>query len=125
LNLKCDTLLSSFALNFKLRRYTAGELACVGSPLFLKTRFGVGYHLTLVLSDQGTDGGGSTPASAAAAAASVSAISRLVLGGIKAGGVLITSTRPTFNLLLLLCASVRALTLKVSHAPISVECLFS
>ena len=33
--------------------------------------------------DQGTDGGSSKPASAAAAAASVSAISRLVLGGIK------------------------------------------
>ena len=40
-------------------------------------------------------------------------------------GVLRTSTRPTFNLLLLIRASVRAFKLKVSHAPISGECLVS
>ena len=36
-----------------------------------------------------------------------------------------TSTRPTLNFLLLLRASVKAFTLKVNHAPISVECFFS
>ena len=42
------------------------------------------------------------------------------------GGVLRTSTRLTFNLLLLLLlrASACALTRNVSHAPSSVECLF-
>jgi hypothetical protein len=35
------------------------------------------------------------------------------------------STRPKFNLLLLLRNSVRALTFKVIHALISVECLLS
>ena len=43
----------------------------------------------------------------------------------KARGVFRTCTRPTLNLLLLLRASVSAFTLKVSQAPISVECLFS
>ena len=46
--------------------------------------------------------------------------------GAKAGGFLRTSTRPTSkrrNVLLLLRASVRAFTHKVSRAPISVECL--
>ena len=38
----------------------------------------------------------------------------------RAGGVLRTSTRPTLNLILL-----QASKLKVSHAPMSVECLFS
>jgi ATP-binding cassette subfamily A (ABC1) protein 3 len=27
---------------------TAGQLICLGSPLFLKNRFGVGYNLTMV-----------------------------------------------------------------------------
>ena len=37
----------------------------------------------------------------------------------------VTSPPPRGNLLLLLCASVRAFTLTVSHAPTSAECLFS
>jgi len=41
-----------------------------------------------------------------------------------AGGSSTTTTCPTLNFLLL-CASARAFTLKVSHAPISIECLFS
>ena len=28
-----------------------GKMACVGSPLYLKTRFGSGYRLTVVLGD--------------------------------------------------------------------------
>jgi len=43
----------------------------------------------------------------------------------QAGGLLRTSAPPTLNRLLLRRASVCAFTLKVSHAPISVECLFS
>jgi hypothetical protein len=42
-----------------------------------------------------------------------------------AGGVLRTSTRPTLMILFLLRASVWAFTLKVSHAPISLEPVFS
>jgi hypothetical protein len=57
-----------------LYRYTAGKLACVGSPLFLKTRFGVGYHLTLVLGSTDSPGSGGETSS------SVSAITDLVLG---------------------------------------------
>jgi len=45
--------------------------------------------------------------------------------GALAGGVLRTRTRPTSSLLPLLRMSVQASTLKVSHAPILVECLFS
>ena len=44
------------------------------------------------------------------------------------GGLLRTGTRPTSNLLLLLRrlhVSIWAFTLKVTHAPMSVECLFS
>ena len=43
----------------------------------------------------------------------------------EAGGISRTSTRPTLNLLLLLRAYARAFTLKVSRAPMSVECVFS
>jgi len=50
----------------------------------------------------------------------------LVLNGPPAkppGGLLRTSIRPTLNLILLR-ASVCTFTLRVSHAPISVECWF-
>jgi hypothetical protein len=40
-----------------------------------------------------------------------------------AGGFWRTSTRPTFNLLLLLSAAVSTFTLKVSHAPNSAQVL--
>jgi ABC-type multidrug transport system ATPase subunit len=36
---------------------SAGKLACVGSPLFLKNRYGTGYTLTLARSSS-NDGGG-------------------------------------------------------------------
>ncbi|GLE02082.1 hypothetical protein PINS_up010920 [Pythium insidiosum] len=35
-----------------------GRLRCVGSSLFLKTRFGAGYKLTVIKSDEGASGGG-------------------------------------------------------------------
>ena len=44
---------------------------------------------------------------------------------IQAGWLLRTSTRPKMDVLLLLRASVCAFTPKVSHSPISVECLLS
>lgn len=54
-----------------------GKLACVGSPLFLKTEFGVGYHLTVMLKDRGgkedTD----------AVSINLAAITDVVLGGIE------------------------------------------
>ena len=55
-----------------------GKLACVGSPLFLKTKFGMGYHLTLVLNPGGGEASGhhSHPPL-------VSTITDLVLGGIE------------------------------------------
>jgi len=31
---------------------TRGSLTCLGSPLFLKNRFGVGYNLTMVKKDK-------------------------------------------------------------------------
>lgn len=34
-----------------------GRLCCCGSPLFLKSRLGTGYHLTLVKREQGGTGG--------------------------------------------------------------------
>jgi len=43
----------------------------------------------------------------------------------EAGGLLRSSTPPTLTTLLLLRASVLAVTLKMSRAPIKVKCLFS
>jgi len=43
----------------------------------------------------------------------------------QAGGSFTSSTPPTLTLLLLPRASVSSITMNVSHAPISVECLFS
>jgi ABC-type multidrug transport system ATPase subunit len=37
---------------------SAGKLACVGSPVFLKNRYGTGYHLTLARSEGNAGGNG-------------------------------------------------------------------
>eukprot|EP00947_MAST-08B_sp_MAST-8B-sp1_P005517 g5517.t1 len=47
-----------------------GKLQCVGSSLFLKSRFGLGYHL--VLNGRGGGGGGESHSSSAMAAATAS-----------------------------------------------------
>ena len=43
----------------------------------------------------------------------------------KAGGLLRTNTQLTLTLFLLPCVTICAFTLKVSHAPNSVDCVFS
>jgi hypothetical protein len=86
---KCEILLSTSAFKFNLRRYTSATMA--------------------------PGGGGRWPADPVAAAAAATLRLRVLeaFAAMPGGGVLITITRPTLNLFLILRAFVRALTLKV------------
>ena len=47
-------------LSDRIAIMTRGRLACVGSPLFLKARLGLGYHLSLLLSSDAAGGAASS-----------------------------------------------------------------
>ena len=53
-----------------------GKLRCVGSPLFLKSRFGEGYNLTLVRKHNRSPRGSSSDLASMETRASTSSLSR-------------------------------------------------
>jgi hypothetical protein len=122
--LKYNKLRSTFAFNFNMRCYALAYDAHAGAA----GAAGAAYNRSAVNgSAVNGSGAGDDIASAPRAAGTTSLVLRgtggaeLNVTSLTAWGLLRTSTRPTLNLLPFLRASVSAIQLNVSHAPISVR----
>jgi len=124
LKLKYDVMLSSFAFNSNLRRYSMDDIIADVSVSHLCDGTKEVYNLT-----------GQIQAFELKQVGLKIVKGRIELNGLTndtaghpphlAGASLRASTRPTFHMVYLLRASAQAFTLQVSHTPISVKCLFS